>query len=104
MKRTYEPHESYICKFCTQKHPATYFTNDKNRITKVCKLCKQKKAKSIRRAFKAKCVAYKGGRCEICGYNKCIAALQFHHKDPSAKEFVISQSSKHIRDFDLIKQ
>ena len=32
-------------------------------------------------------VEYKGGCCERCGYNKCIAALEFHHIDPSTKEF-----------------
>jgi predicted HNH restriction endonuclease len=27
-----------------------------------------------------------GGKCEICGYNKCLDALVFHHKDPNVKE------------------
>ncbi len=27
-----------------------------------------------------------GSKCSICGYNKCIAALEFHHKDPTEKE------------------
>lgn len=35
-------------------------------------------------------IAYKGGRCERCGYNKCNRALEFHHMDPSIKEFGIS--------------
>lgn len=26
------------------------------------------------------------GGCKICGYNKNIAALEFHHRDPSQKE------------------
>lgn len=30
-----------------------------------------------------------GGKCEICGYNKNIAALEFHHKNPEEKEFQI---------------
>lgn len=25
-------------------------------------------------------------RCEVCGYDKCFAALDFHHTDPSQKE------------------
>jgi len=29
----------------------------------------------------------KGGKCEICGYNRCIASLEFHHRDPSEKEY-----------------
>lgn len=26
-----------------------------------------------------------GGKCEICGYSKCINSLHFHHLDPSDK-------------------
>ena len=33
---------------------------------------------------------YKGGRCEICGYNKCDRALSFHHLDPNKKDFGLS--------------
>lgn len=32
-----------------------------------------------------------GAKCQICGYNKCLAALVFHHLDPSQKEFNISK-------------
>ena len=28
-----------------------------------------------------------GGKCNICGYNKCSNALELHHLDPSKKEF-----------------
>ena len=31
-------------------------------------------------------IAYKGGHCESCGYDKCPEALEFHHLDPSEKE------------------
>ena len=24
-------------------------------------------------------IELKGGKCEFCGYNKCVAALEFHH-------------------------
>jgi hypothetical protein len=27
-----------------------------------------------------------GGKCTNCGYDKCPAALQFHHLDPKQKE------------------
>ncbi len=30
-------------------------------------------------------------KCEICGYNKCPTALDFHHKDPQEKEFSIAK-------------
>lgn len=31
-----------------------------------------------------------GGKCEICGYDKCLVALEAHHVDPSTKDFSIS--------------
>ena len=35
-------------------------------------------------------VEYKGGYCQVCGYNRCLEALEFHHLDPSQKDFGIS--------------
>jgi len=29
-------------------------------------------------------------RCSVCGYNRCSAALDFHHIDPDKKEFSIA--------------
>ena len=43
-----------------------------------------------RKKFKKDAVNYKGGKCERCGYNKCLGALDFHHLDPSKKEFILS--------------
>ena len=31
-----------------------------------------------------------GGKCGICGYNKCTRALEFHHINPKEKEFGFS--------------
>jgi predicted HNH restriction endonuclease len=38
-------------------------------------------------------VAYLGGKCKICGYDKCATALEFHHPDPLAKDFTISRKA-----------
>lgn len=35
-------------------------------------------------------VELKGGRCQICGYNKCIGAMDFHHVDEEKKSFDLS--------------
>jgi|GEM_PF-1188099 len=43
-----------------------------------------------RQRTKLRAVAYKGGRCQRCGYDRCIQALQFHHLDPNQKDFTIS--------------
>lgn len=31
----------------------------------------------------------RGGKCECCGYNKNLAALEFHHRNPEEKEFQV---------------
>ena len=46
-----------------------------------------------RQRAKMKLVEYKGGKCEKCGYNKCIDALEFHHLDPNEKDFTIGGKS-----------
>ena len=33
-----------------------------------------------------------GGKCQCCGYDRCLSALEFHHLDPKSKEITISRS------------
>lgn len=40
--------------------------------------------------LKERAVAFLGGRCVICGYDKCPTAFDFHHLDSSTKDFTIS--------------
>jgi len=49
--------------------------------------CVKYNARERARERKRLLVAMHGGRCQECGYDKCIAALHFHHKDPSKKKF-----------------
>lgn len=44
------------------------------------------------RAMKKKVVEMKGGKCERCGYDKCIDALEFHHLDPTTKDFKLANT------------
>ena len=46
---------------------------------------------------------YKGGKCMICGYDKCQRALSFHHLDPKKKSFGISEKGL-TRSWDKIKE
>lgn len=39
-----------------------------------------------RRRAKLRLIASFGGSCGICGYNKCVRNLVFHHLDPSLKD------------------
>jgi hypothetical protein len=45
-----------------------------------------------RRRVKAILVQEAGGACERCGYDRSLAALQFHHRDPATKTFGLSQA------------
>ena len=39
-----------------------------------------------------------GSCCCLCGYDKCIKALEFHHLDPSKKDFTISNDHFRLKD------
>lgn len=42
--------------------------------------------KKWRKATKQRMVDAMGGKCQCCGYNRCIESLDFHHLDPSKKD------------------
>lgn len=52
---------------------------------------KRERIRKYRIKIKQQCVDYKGGCCQICGYSKCNASLDFHHLDPKEKDFGISK-------------
>jgi hypothetical protein len=54
------------------------------------------------RERKIEIVNIKGGSCEICGYNKSLAALSFHHLDPSTKKFGLDLRNLSNRKWDDI--
>ena len=80
-----------ICPVCGNK----FITTSPSRI--YCYDCSPKgmgRADAIRlkkQVIKHKLITYKGGKCGKCGYDKCEGALQFHHRDPSQKEFTIAE-------------
>lgn len=54
--------------------------------------CSHSQAVTIkRRAIKNMLIQYAGGKCQRCGYDKIMRALEFHHKDPNGKDFGISK-------------
>jgi Homeodomain-like domain len=55
-----------------------------------CAKCNSEAVHRRRRSVKQKLIDEAGGRCRVCGYAKYQGALQFHHLDPSQKEFGIS--------------
>jgi hypothetical protein len=83
----------------SKKHPPTINKQTKDKYA-VCKSCAFEYKRKVTKSFdephhpqsekKRKLVDLLGGKCEICGYDKSIAALSFHHKDRKHKKFAIS--------------
>jgi Zn finger protein HypA/HybF involved in hydrogenase expression len=72
-----------------RKHGQIVFRRDV-RGTYRCPKCNGERVSARRRAIKQTLVADAGGICAICGYDRCVRALGFHHVDPSAKEFSVA--------------
>lgn len=82
-----------ICKKCKSKYTLKWFNKNKDkahlRNKEYHKLNKDKiKQRHTIRIEKNKLdfINYKGGKCKICGYNKCVASLEFHHINPDDKD------------------
>ena len=55
-----------------------------------------------RKHLREKAREYKGGKCMLCGYDRCLEALDFHHIDPKKKDFGLSEKGM-TRSWDKIK-
>jgi transposase len=55
-----------------------------------CGRCRSEAVSRRRRRVKALLVAEAGGRCAVCGYDRCAGALEFHHVVPEEKSFSLS--------------
>lgn len=56
-----------------------------------CRQCRIEAVARRRRKVKEILVLEAGGNCRLCGYGRCLAALEFHHLDPKTKSFGLSQ-------------
>ena len=77
------------CKKQCKKHGLTEHSLNGKKYK--CNKCQVDAVKKRRDKIKQLALLYKGGKCEKCGYDKCIGALEFHHTDSDKKEFGISQ-------------
>jgi Homeodomain-like domain len=55
-----------------------------------CLACRSDAVVKRRRAVKQILVEEAGGACALCGYDRSVAALHFHHVDPATKAFDLS--------------
>lgn len=55
--------------------------------------------KRWRKNTKRRLIEGMGGKCVICEYDKCDAALEFHHLDASKKEFGLGAARGSIKNW-----
>lgn len=81
------PVVKFECKKCQETNPGNFYKT-RNR----CKKCHNLDQTTRFRQYKKQAVEYKGGCCQrsiggkMCGYNRCLAGLDFHHLDPKQKD------------------
>ena len=56
-----------------------------------------------RKKIREMALKYKGDKCERCGYNRCLEALEFHHTNFSGKDFSVS-SKGYTRSWKRVKE
>jgi 5-methylcytosine-specific restriction endonuclease McrA len=67
-----------------------------------CKKCAVDAVQKRRDKVKEMAIQYKGGKCQVCGYDRCNGALEFHHLDPNEKDFGISHKG-YTRSWEKVK-
>ena len=72
----------YTCRTCNKEGKEHFYSTKKY----VCKPCWNQQSYQRRKDKMKDYIISIGGKCIRCGYNKCIQALCFHHRDPSGKD------------------
>lgn len=94
------------CVACNTEHSLTNFYSNgyykgKKKYKSKCKKCHDNEIKYNKENLILS--VFKSYSCCLCGYNKCKKALEFHHLDPSKKEYKISDLKTHSKDKILLE-
>jgi transposase len=73
---------------CLRHGAATYVLEGRGYYR--CQRCRSEQISRHRRRLKEMLVAEAGGACRLCGYNRFLGALEFHHLDRAQKRLGIS--------------
>ena len=82
--------DSKTCNKCGEIKPITdfYAKLTESRVTSWCRKCLYKYQRQRWADRKIRAITLFGGKCSVCSYCKNFAALDFHHADPSTKDFM----------------
>ena len=95
--------ETKQCPQCKKIKNISEFYNRRGKegSSPYCKKCTGIQTIVRQRSLKQKAIDYKGGKCQCCGYDKYQGALEFHHIDPTEKDFSIGNAK--LTSFNKIK-
>ena len=100
--------ETKICSKCGRELPLEQFHwRNKTQGTRrsECKECHNTQVKIRYQENKNMINQSKQGKCcARCGYNECLEALEFHHKNPEEKKDSVARLSTHYSLEDGIKE
>src|SRR5262249_39359493 len=88
--------EECVCRICGKTFVYNRYKGHRRTACNNCSVHKN------RMKVKQWAIEYKGGCCAVCGYNRCMAALQFHHSDTGSKEYTIG--GNHTRALESLKK
>ena len=72
----------HLCKVCGETSKENFYGKQKE----MCKKCRTREDWDRKKYARSEVVKLMGGKCNRCGYDKCEAALDFHHTDPNSKD------------------
>jgi hypothetical protein len=89
-RKEFEKGGEEIVEMDCHRHGSSRFRLERRGIYR-CLRCRSEYVSVRRRRIKAILVGEAGGRCRLCGYDRYVGALHFHHLDPGEKSFSLSQ-------------
>ena len=79
-----------ICKKCRSKYDKEYRVKFPEKNRNRTKNYYEHRKEAYRK-LKQMCFQYLGGKCVKCGFNKWLGAIDFHHLDPSIKDYEMGE-------------
>ena len=74
---------AYVCRTCGKTGEENFYKSARYQ----CKSCWNKRTYQSAKDTIALYMESRGGaKCQKCGYDRCTAALEFHHRDPAQKD------------------
>jgi len=82
------PRPRYVTRVCPRHGTSSFQLEGRGYYR--CQECRAEAVIRRRRKVKEVLVEEAGGSCALCGYDRCVRALHFHHRDPDEKSFALS--------------